>query len=185
MSVTLEQLSTWMKSSEGEHLEFKEAKRQFDFEKLVRYCVALANEGGGKIILGVTDKRPRKVVGTLAFPNINRTKAGLIERLHLRIEIDNIDHQNGRVLVFNVPSRPIGSAVQYKGAYWMRGGQDLVPMTPDVLKCIFAESQPDFSAEVCSQASLGDLHPRAIEIFRKMWRRRSGTVTQAGSNTLE
>ena len=37
------------------------------FDKLVNYCVALANEGGGKIILGVTDERPRSVVGTTAF----------------------------------------------------------------------------------------------------------------------
>lgn len=50
--------------SEGEHIEFKEAKRRFDFEELVNYCVALANEGGGRIVLGVTDKLPRKVVGT-------------------------------------------------------------------------------------------------------------------------
>ena len=96
MSMALEQLSTWMKSSEDEHLEFKEAKKHFDFEKLVRYCVALANESGGKIILGVSDKKPRKVVGTRAFSNIERTKAGLIERLHLRIEIDILDHKNGR-----------------------------------------------------------------------------------------
>jgi len=48
MNVTLEQLKTWMKASEDEHLEFKEAKERFDFEKLVKYCVALANEGGGK-----------------------------------------------------------------------------------------------------------------------------------------
>jgi predicted HTH transcriptional regulator len=117
MSIALEQLSTWMKSSEDEHLEFKEAKKHFDFEKLVRYCVALANEGGGKIILGVSDKKPQKVVGTRAFSNIERTKAGLIERLHLRIEIDILDHKNGRILVFSVPSRPIGMPVQYKGAY--------------------------------------------------------------------
>lgn len=174
MSMALEQLSTWMKSSEDEHLEFKEAKKHFDFEKLVRYCVALANEGGGKIILGVSDKKPRKVVGTRAFSNIERTKAGLIERLHLRIEIDILDHKNGRVLVFSVPSRPIGMPVQYKGAYWMRGGQDLIPMTPDVLRKIFTESEPDFSAEICSKAAIKDLHPDAIEMFRKMWRRRSG-----------
>ena len=161
-------------TEEGEHLEFKEAKRHFDFEKLVRYCVAIANEGGGKIILGVTDKRPRHVVGTLAFADVARTKAGLIERLHLRIEIETIDHQDGRVLVVHVPSRPIGMPVQYKGAYWMRGGQDLVPMTPDMLKRIFAESQPDFSAEICPRASLDDLDPKAIEGFRQMWRRRSG-----------
>ena len=80
--------------------------------------------------MGVSDKKPRKVVGTQAFSIIERTKAGLIERLHLRIEIDILDHKNGRVLVFSVPSRPIGMPVQYKGAYWMRGGQDLIPMTP-------------------------------------------------------
>jgi ATP-dependent DNA helicase RecG len=174
MSMALEQLSTWIKASEDEHLEFKEAKKHFDFEKLVRYCVALANEGGGKIILGVSDKKPRKVVGTRAFSSIERTKAGLIERLHLRIEIDMLDHKNGRVLVFSVPSRPIGIPVQYKGAYWMRGGQALIPMTPDVLRKIFAESEPDFSAEICSKAAIKDLHPDAIEMFRKMWCRRSG-----------
>lgn len=174
MSETMEQLSTWMKSSEDEHLEFKEAKKHFDFEKLVRYCVALANEGGGKIILGVSDKKPRKVVGTRAFSNIERTKAGLIERLHLRIEIDILDHKNGRVQVFSVPSRPIGMPVQYKGAYWMRGGQDLIPMTPDMLKKIFAESQSDFSSEICPKTSIKDLDPEAIERFRELWRRRSG-----------
>ncbi len=30
--------------SEDEHLEFKEAKEQFDTPKLFRYCVGLANE---------------------------------------------------------------------------------------------------------------------------------------------
>ena len=174
MNVTLEQLKAWIKASEDEHLEFKEAKERFDFEKLVKYCVALANEGGGRIILGITDKKPRKVVGTRAFQNLERTKSGLIERLCLRVEAESLNHPDGRVLVFNVPSRPIGTPVQYKGAYWMRGGEDLVPMTPDMLKKIFAESQPDFSAEICSKASSADLHPDAIELFRKMWRRRSG-----------
>lgn len=48
---------------EDEHLEFKEAKQSFRFESLVDYWVALANEGGGRIVLGVTDRLPRRVVG--------------------------------------------------------------------------------------------------------------------------
>ena len=44
--------------SESEHLEFKEAKSDYDFDKLTDYCCALGNEGGGSIILGVTDKMP-------------------------------------------------------------------------------------------------------------------------------
>ena len=175
MTVTIMQLEKWLTApSENEHLEFKEAKNRFDFEKLVAYCVALANEGGGRIILGVTDKRPRKIVGTTGFANLERTKTGLLERLHLRIFVEEVLHPKGRVLVFEVPSRPIGMPVQYKGTYWMRGGEELVPMTPDILKRIFAESGPDFSAEICPKAVPADLSPEAIERFRSFWLRRSG-----------
>ena len=53
--------------NEDEHLEFKEAKEPYDFEKPVKYCAALTNEEGGYIILGVSDKKPRQVIGTHAF----------------------------------------------------------------------------------------------------------------------
>jgi len=45
-----------MDSKEDEHLEFEEAKNSYEFEELVKYCVALANEGGGWMVLGVTNK---------------------------------------------------------------------------------------------------------------------------------
>ena len=59
--------------SETEHLEFKEARKQFDFEKLLAYCVAIANERGGLLLLGIANKPPRPVVGTSAYPNIVKT----------------------------------------------------------------------------------------------------------------
>src|SRR5258708_27714644 len=117
----VDELRTWMRAREDEHLEFKEAKSNFHFEKLVEYCVALANERGGKMVLGVTDKQPRCVVGTIAFPDLQRTQAGLLDRLHVRVDAEEITHPDGRVVVFHVPSRPVGVPVQYKGAYWMRG----------------------------------------------------------------
>ncbi len=75
MTTTFEQLVDLLSRREDEHLEFKEAKKHFDFEKLVKYCAALSNEGGGRIILGVTDQRPRRVVGSQAFEELERTKA--------------------------------------------------------------------------------------------------------------
>jgi len=162
-----------MDAKEDEHLEFKEAKTRFDFETLVKYCVALANEGGGRMILGVTDKLPRAVVGSRAFPNLERTKAGLIERLQLRVDVEEIQHPNGRVLVFQIPTRPIGVAIQHKGAYWMRGGEDLIPMTPDQLQRIFAEASPDFSSEICTPARLDDLDLTAVDVLRQLWQRKS------------
>jgi ATP-dependent DNA helicase RecG len=172
--VAPDELYRWMNASEDEHLEFKEARTRYDFEELVKYCAALANEGGGKVILGVTDRQPRQVVGSHAFADLERTKAGLIERLHLRIDVIVVPQPDGRVIVFDVPPRPVGVPIPYKGAYWMRGGQDLVPMTADMLKRIFSEAGPDYSAEICSKVSLADLDPAAIQQFRTMWSRKSG-----------
>lgn len=174
MTISLEQLDSLMNAREDEHLEFKEAKNNFHFETLVKYCAALANEGGGTFILGVTDKLPRRVVGSHAFGDLERTKAGLIERLRLRIEASALQHPEGRVVVFSIPSRPIGMPIQYQGAYWMRSGEDLAAMTPDMLKRIFDEAGPDFSADICSGASIDDLDRSAIEELRNRWRRKSG-----------
>lgn len=138
--MTLDQLQDLLGSRENEHLEFKEAKSSFEFEELVNYSVALANEGGGRMVLGVANKQPRKVVGSQAFQDLERTKLGLMERLHLRVDAEALQLPEGRVVVFQVPPRPIGMPIQYKGAYWMRSGESLVPMTPDQLKRIFEES---------------------------------------------
>src|SRR5712691_10361144 len=149
MSGILDQLQEWMAGKEGEHCQFKEAKNRYDFEEAVKYCVALANQGGGQLVLGVTDKRPRRVVGTAAFEQPERTLRGLRDRLPLRLNFDEIPHPDGRVLVFHAPSRPVGIPIQDKGIYWSLEGDSLVPMGEDRLREIFAESGHDFSADIC------------------------------------
>lgn len=131
-------------SDEDEHLEFKEAKQQFDVAKLLRYCVALANEGGGKLVLGVSDRTPRKIVGTQAFADLSTLKARIVEAIHIRVQVDELAHPDGRVLVLTIPSRPAGTALSYEGAYLMRAGENLLPMTEDMLRRIFDEGRPDF-----------------------------------------
>ena len=174
MTISLSELRTWMDAREDEHLEFKQATTTFHIENVLKYCVALANEGGGKLILGISDKQPRRVVGTRAFRNLEETKASLIEQLRFRVHVEEVQHPDGRVLIFQVHGRPIGVPQQYKGAYLMRGGEALVPMTPDQLQRIFAETSPDFSAEICTQAQLEDLDPSsAVKVLRQLWQRKS------------
>lgn len=158
-------------AKEDERLEFKEARSSFDFEKLAKYCAALANERGGRLILGVTNKRPRQIAGSRAFSgqSLDRAKLGLLDSLRLRVEAEEAHTAKGRVVMFSVPSRPIGVPIRFQDAYWMRVGESVVAMTPDHLKRIFAESGPDFSAEICAAASLDDLEPAAIEDFRRRW----------------
>jgi ATP-dependent DNA helicase RecG len=177
MTTSLDQLRAWMeRPREDEHLEFKEAKHSYDNEKLVSYCIALANERGGKFILGVTNAPPRRVVGSSAFSNLEKVKHELFDRLRMRIDLDEVIHPDGRVLVFHVPARPIGTPLHLNGAYLMRSGESLVPMSPDQLRRIFDEAEPDHSATRCPGATLSELDPRAIEEFRTRWLRKSGNA---------
>lgn len=149
--INLETLEEWLLApTETERLEFKQATQQYDSTKLLKYCVALANEGGGYIVLGVTDKRPRQVVGSQAWSTaeaLNKIKAHILQKLRFRVDITELQHPNGRVLVFAVPPRPVGQALEYEGTYLMRVGEELQPMTPDRLKQIFAEDQEDWFSQ--------------------------------------
>lgn len=125
----------------------------------------------------MTDKPPRHIVGSNAFLNLAEIKSKLIQRLQIRIDIDELLTADGRVLVFTVPSKPIGVPIQYNKVYWMRRGEELVAMTPDMLKRIFNEGEPDFSAQICPQASFSDLNSNAISHFRELWIRKSGNAS--------
>ncbi|MBU0733496.1 MAG: putative DNA binding domain-containing protein [Proteobacteria bacterium] len=179
MTISLAELQKLMAALEDENLEFKEAKQSYPFDKLLKYCAALANEGGGKIILGITDRRPRRIVGTHAFSQQERTRAGLMEKLRIKVDADEIHSSEGRALVFTVPPRPVGVPIQADGIYWTRRADSLVPMTEDQLRDIFDEIGHDFSADVCPGATLDDLDPVAVEDFRKRWIEKSGNSALA------
>jgi ATP-dependent DNA helicase RecG len=103
-------------SSEHQRLEFKEAKTQFDNRRLCEYCVAIANEGGGYLLLGIAAKLPRPVVGTKAFSNPVAMAEKLFQAVGFRVDIDEVAHPDGRVLVFHIPSRPRGTAYHLDGS---------------------------------------------------------------------
>lgn len=145
--INLDILNRWLTiPRENENLEFKEAKLQYDKIKLLEYCVAIANEGGGYLILGVSDNPPRRVVGTKAFPNVGDIKSYILSKLHFRVEVHELDHPNGRVLMFEIPSRPAGQPQHLNGTYLMRSGEELVPMTSDQLRRIFSEGESSWLA---------------------------------------
>ena len=148
MSTTPDQINLWRSAlSEHQRLEFKEAKTQFDFRTLCKYCVALANEGGGNLLFGIADIPPRSVVGTTAVNNPVGMAEKLFQTLGFRVDVEAVNHPDGRVVVFHIPSRPRGTAYHLEGTYFMRSGEELVPMSEDQLRRIFAEGEPDWLEE--------------------------------------
>ena len=111
MATTPKEIDAWHQNySENRSLEFKEAKTQFDNQKLFRYCVGIANDGGGILLLGIADEPPRPVVGTKAFHNPVAMEEKIFQKIGFRVDIEEVDHPDGRVLVFHIPSRPKGTA---------------------------------------------------------------------------
>ena len=175
--MTLAQLTELLDEPEDEHLEFKEARNNYSFDKLKAYAIAFANDGGGTLILGVTDQKPRRVVGTSAFGNLPEAKQRLTELLHLRVNAEAIAHPDGRVVAVTFPGRPLGRPLHLDGVYLMRSGESLVPMAANQLKAIFEEAE-DCTAEPCPQAVVADLDPAAVQLFREGIIRRAEAQAQ-------
>ena len=126
-------------------------------------------------MLGVSDKRPRKVVGSKAFEQPESSILYFMDKLRVRCDFEIYHDENGkRILVFEVSSRPVGLPVQLDGTAWWRDGERLVPMPESVRRAIYAEGGHDFTAEICKGITLDDLDPEAIEIFRNKWLDYSG-----------
>ncbi len=168
---TDEQFEKWLRYSEGLNLEFKKAENSFSATKdLPDYCAALANEGGGKLILGVTDEK--EISGTKAFQGTTDTLSHkLLQNLKIRVDVEEKFYKNKRVIIFHIPSRSICVIVKSSGAYAypMRAGSSLVEMTQDKIKEILNETVGDFSAQVVRGFSLCDIDNEAVENFKKLW----------------
>lgn len=158
MPVTVADIDRWLEQpSETEILEFKEAKTQLDYSDLLRYCVAIGNEGDGHLILGVTNKPPRSVVGTCAIENPIQMTEKVYSKLGLRVQIHVVLHSGGRVVVISIPGHPPGSAYSLDGQFLMRVGQSIQPMSPDQLRQILASSPSDWLEESAAKVTAAEI----------------------------
>ena len=170
-SATLRDL---LEAKEGEGVQFKEAKNRFGFDEALQCCCALSNCGGGKLVFGITDKRPRQVVGSNAFDQPERTRKGLMEKLRIMVDFQLYDDSGKRVLVFEVAGRPLGLPVQADGVAWWYEGDSLIPMPEEIRRKIYAEAGFDFSGSICPGATVEDLDKTALDEFRQRWAEKSG-----------
>lgn len=186
---TIEEFDRWLKLLEGRNIEFKKAEFTFSKDKdLPDYCAALANEGGGRFILGVDNDR--NIVGTRAFEGThNKLSNDLLSKIKIRVDVEELIHTKGRVLIFHIPHRPVGQAVRSTGNYHypMRADESLVEMDQLTLKKILNESDPDFSAQIVEELRMDDLDEDAIANFKRRWAekaRREDYLSFASEKTL-
>ena len=175
---TIQELSVLREKED--HVEFKEASHNYPFAGgqhtepkdrrhcVLGYIVALANERGGRLVLGMTDKIPHKVVGSdFATNETGALEDEIYERLHIRVRTEELyDETQKRVLLIHVPSRPIGKALRFEGVPLMRIGESLREMDDAEYFSIISEQSPDFSASICEGLTENDLSEMAISNLR-------------------
>lgn len=159
-------LERWLASPDDSGLEFKKGRRGYEIDKLAAQCVALANGGGGRLILGVTDKRPREIVGTAAVEDPAGAQDEIFARICQRVLIEEVRTPFGRVVVVHVPSRLPGSAWNDDGRYLQQTEDGVAPIPTDALRALLLDEIPDFSARICPGATIADLSLEAIATFR-------------------
>ena len=183
MEITITELQRLRESED--HIEFKEAKRNYPFAGgkhadpkerrrcVLGYIVALANEKGGRLVLGMADKMPHAVVGSdFAQDKVGELTDEIYERLGIRIEATELYENGKRVLVLSVPSRPIGRLLRFEGVPLMRTGESLREMSDAEIFRILSEQEPDFSAKICDGLTIEDLDKEAIAEMKTQYARK-------------
>ena len=174
---------------ENEVVEFKEAKKQYSFDKLGKYFSALSNEANlcnqksAWLVFGVKDNQT--VVGT-SFrtqpKDLQSLKREIAEKTSNRftfIAIHEVSHEQGRVLMFEIPAAPQGMPVAWDSHYYGRDGESLGALNLEEIERIRMQNRAyDWSAGILSGASLDDLDPAAIAQAREKFAKKNPKLAE-------
>lgn len=165
-------------TAETEVVEFKEAKRNFDFTKLGKYFSALSNEANLKgkpfawLVFGIENKR-HNIVDSQFRPlrkDLDSIKGEIASKTTNRItfiEIFELQKPEGRVIMFQIPSAPKGFPIAFDGHYYGRDSEELVPLNLEEIERIRAQATTeDWSAAIVPHATMEDLDEIAISVAR-------------------
>lgn len=160
--------------AENEVFEFKEAKYQYDSNKMGKYFSALSNEANLKnrkmswLIFGIRDSN-REIVGTnfrFNRADLDNLKGEIARKTNNNItfiEIYELIVNQKRVIMFQIPPAIKGIPTSWEGHWYARDGQVLVSLSMEKLERIRSQNENyDWSAEIIPAATVSDLDQEAI-----------------------
>jgi ATP-dependent DNA helicase RecG len=165
-------------AEENEIVEFKEAKNQFDKDKLGQYFSALSNEANLKkksqawLVLGV--KNDKTIVGTtISEKQLNEYKLEIANHTSPKLsftDVHRLIYQDKVVLLMEIPSAPQGMPVSWKGFWYGRDGESLGSLNMVEMDAIRNQVKSlDWSAQIIPDASIQDLSEVAIKKAREQF----------------
>ncbi len=173
--MTIEELKKLIVNHESEHIELKEWKNSISFDGgekfenrkcVLGYCVAIGNEGGGYLIIGVDNNK--NIVGTSAVLAQN-FKQNIYQKTGQKVEVNEMYENDKKVISIKIPTRGVGQLLKYSGVPLMRVYDSLEIMSDPEQYKILSEGQDDWSAKICHLASFESLNLAAIKKLRDLY----------------
>jgi ATP-dependent DNA helicase RecG len=170
------------KSARGGNFSYDGGSRVAPKERrrcILGYVIAFANEMGGKLVLGVSEGQPHRVVGTeQCTGKLGQLESDIYNDTGIRVRIDELfeEKTNLRVLVITIPPRPRGKVYKFEGVALMRIGEELREMADAQIMKIWQEVEPDFSEQICPCIDMDDLDEEAVQLLRKSYFQKSGNA---------
>ncbi len=158
--------------TETEILEIKEAKNQYDINKLGKYFSALSNEanllGESRAWLLFGIKNNKRIIGTnISDKQINEYKHEIANNTSFSlsfVNVNRVETSKGTVLMFEIPAAPQGMPISWKGHYYARNGESLTSLNIEKIERIRKQNiKTDWSAQIVKGASINDLSQEAIQ----------------------
>ena len=123
-------------------------------------------------MFGVNDKT-RTVVGTNYRPDpvwLDSIKMQVVRDTTPPMtfkDVHEVEHMNGRVVMFEIPAAPAGMPVAWKGHYYARAGESLVNLGLDKQDSIRRQTTDgDWSAQIVPDALIDHLDMHAVQKAR-------------------
>jgi len=137
------------------------------------------------LIFGIDDKE-HKVVGSkflIDKNEVNNLKIKVAESIdgrHTFFDIHIINLPEGRVVMCQIPAAPKGIPVAYKGHYYGRAGESLIPLSLQKIEQIRKQvHHNDWSSAIIEEATIDDLDTDALKKARKEYKEKH--AKQAGA----
>ena len=167
-------------------IEFKEAEKDYDRDKIGRYFSALSNEANlrglqyGWLVFGVNNKE-RKIVGT-GYRNskgldtlkheIGAGMTGGMSFIDIYEIFPVVDGVEKRVVMFQIPAAVTAIPTGWHNQEYARDGESLVPLSEEKRERIRRQVRLDWSKRFIPNATMEHLDKAAISIAREKYKQK-------------
>ena len=176
----LQTLHGLIRNWEHEVVEFKEASKDYEQDKIGRYFSAISNEANlkglqyGWLVFGVHDVT-RKIIGSdygvkYGLEKIkNEIANNTTDRITFTDVFEVLDGDN-RIIMFKIPAAVTSTPTSWKGHCYGREGESLGALSTEEYERIRGQARRDWSKQVIEKSSIEHLDKDAVQKARENYK---------------